>query len=573
VIQGAAEGPDNGWTTRPAGYGDCAVLLQSRTRLKEYEAALRRKGIPYRVLGGIGFYEEDEIQAMMNVLFFLWNRRDRLSLAAALKSPLFGLSDQDVLDLFTAAEDAGSVLRTKWPAASEMLNTWGRMAGVEPLTGLIRRIIRDTGAYVRFGRENPQAIFNLDKFLDTSREFDRRGYTTLQDFVELVQNIRASEQREATADLNLPGFEGAVNIMTVHKAKGLEFPAVFLPGMNQQPRSVSRGPSAIIEADGRVRMSVKDAENPLYAGMWDREQQELRREHQRLLYVAMTRARDHLVMIGALGGGRSPVKQDTWLNWLRRVIPSSAAAEEDAARIVVSSHPEWQATARPFTPAAAAGSGPSERKPPVTVDGNRILENLAPVPASKTPEWKKATDFLSEDKELYLELAPVPLPGNLSPLVRGSLLHRCLEGLTKGGTCDLSQAAREFPEVEALAGEAKTEFLREADAVLRAVTGRKGLEWIFERRPGSYSELPFLLRKGKDIVSGVIDRVVVEEQKAYVVDYKAILIEHDEALKRWCDHYRPQIRIYCEAVREMFRLEDVEGFLLFLDSARLEKVV
>jgi ATP-dependent exoDNAse (exonuclease V) beta subunit len=71
-------------------------------------------------------------------------------------------------------------------------------------------------------------------------------------------------------------------------------------------------------------------------------------------------------------------------------------------------------------------------------------------------------------------------------------------------------------------------------------------------------------------VSGIIDRVVIKEGKGFVIDYKAILIENDAALASWKDHYRPQIQIYCEAVKEIFGLRIVEGSLLFLDSALLE---
>ena len=133
--------------------------------------------------------------------------------------------------------------RSAGPKPGSSSHGWDGTPGSPRFPILMHRIIDETGAYVRFGRRNPQAIFNIDKLLDTAREFDRRGYTTLQDFVEWVRNIREAEQREATADMNLPGFQGAVSIMTVHKAKGLEFPIVFLPGMNQQPRSVSTGPA------------------------------------------------------------------------------------------------------------------------------------------------------------------------------------------------------------------------------------------------------------------------------------------------------------------------------------------
>ena len=97
--------------------------------------------------------------------------------------------------------------------------------------------------------------------------------------------------------------------------------------------------------------------------------------------------------------------------------------------------------------------------------------------------------------------------------------------------------------------------------------------WIFERTVHSYSELPFLYNRGNTLVSGIIDRVVIRDNRAYVVDYKAILIEQDKDLKAWTDHYRPQVQIYCEAVKELFRSQQVEGSLLFLDSNMLETIV
>ena len=103
------------WKMRPAAYGDCAILIQSRTRLKEYETALQQAGIPFRVIGGIGFYEEDEVQALMNTLFFLWNRDDNLALASALASALFGLTEQDLFDLMQQRGDKLDALRLLKP--------------------------------------------------------------------------------------------------------------------------------------------------------------------------------------------------------------------------------------------------------------------------------------------------------------------------------------------------------------------------------------------------------------------------------------------------------------------------
>ena len=562
----------SGWVERKAGYGDCAILIQSRTKLKEYEDALQAGHIPYRVIGGIGFYEEDEVQALMNTLFFLWNRDDKLALAAALKSALFGLTDRDIFELYGDEQDVASALARQQPRAADLLNRWGAFAGLAPLSTLIHRIVEDSGAYVRFGRKNPQTVFNIDKLLDTARAFDRRGYTTLQDFVDWVKNIRETEQREATADMNLPGFQGSVSILTVHKAKGLEYPIVFLPGMNQQPKSLSSGPRAIVDdRDGKVRMTIKDAASPVYDELWERERGELLREHQRLLYVAMTRARDHLVMIGALADGKTPVKPDTWLDYLHRMIPMTDEVEQKTkGRVVLSSYPQWHAVAAPVQPAAEIQTAAQGERNSALVDTDAIRENLRPIPRSEMAEWKKATDFIPRDNEMFLEkLILQEGPRIVSPLTRGSVLHRCLEDYTKTGAYSLDSIVTDFPDLMMLGDAMKQAFSLDATTVLDAVLRSEQFRWVFEQRPHSYSELPFLMRKGHDIVSGMIDRVVVEGAKGAVIDYKSIRIDDDDALTAWLDHYTPQVRIYCEAIKEIFHLETVEGYLLFLDSNRL----
>ncbi len=575
----------SGWIERKAAYGDCAVLIQSRTKLKDYEAALQAENIPYRVLGGIGFYDEDEVQSLVNVLFFLWNREDRLSLAAALKSPLFGLSEQDIFDLLQDDGNMLAALQRLRPDIGNSFQSWAEISGLIPLSGLVHRIVSETGAYVRFGSINPQAIFNIDKLLDMAREFDRRGYTNLQDFVERVKNIRRSEQRESTADINLPGFEGAISIMTVHKAKGLEYPIVFLPGMNQYSRSLSARPLVILDdAGGRVRMAVKDRINPVYDELWKLEQEELLREHQRLLYVAMTRARDHLIMIGALTNGKSAVKPDTWLAYLHGASPKPLfdAPVRIAAGISVYSCPAEKSGED--RPSAFQGQNQekaglsrekeceseSERTSVKEPDMDRAIENLAPVERSVTPVWTKATDFIHQDKEERVENFVPADDRTVSPLTRGSILHRCLEEVTTTGGYALDKIMMGHAELRRLTDEARLAFAREVHTVITTALNDPQNALLFERRPGSYSELPFLFMKGRALVSGIMDRVVIRGQRGFVIDYKAIRIENDLSLSAWTDHYRPQISLYCEAAKQIFALESVEGYLLFLDSNKLQ---
>ena len=131
---------------------------------------------------------------------------------------------------------------------------------------------------------------------------------------------------------------------------------------------------------------------------------------------------------------------------------------------------------------------------------------------------------------------------------------------------------RELPEIDRAEGTEKEAFIAGAEAVLRSVTGNR--DWPGYSNAGpEHTQSCRSSTNGKRPVSGIIDRVVVKGNKGFVIDYKAIVIENDEALASWKDHYRPQIRIYCEAVKEIFKLSSVEGYLLFLDSSRLEPVI
>jgi len=566
------------WKERHAAYGDCAILIQSRTKLKDYETALQQAGIPFRVMGGIGFYEEDEVQAMMNTLFFLWNKDDNLALAAALTSALFGFTDKDLFDLTQQHGDILDALRTLRPGAWELLHRWQQLAGVAPLAALMHTIVNDTGAYVRFGRKNPQAIFNIDKLLDTAREFDRRGHTTLQDFVEWVRNLRRTEQREATADMNLPGFQGSVSILTVHKAKGLEFPIVFLPGMNQAARSLTIGPEALISESGNGPcIAIKDANNPVYNDMWkgdSGEREEIKREQQRLLYVAMTRARDHLIMLGTLGNSKTPVKQNTWLDDLHTTAPQPlfAAPIDGPAGVRFYSYPvsERGPGITGKTPSVPLSKGGVEQGVSAQIDVQQVLNNISPIPRSNALEWKRATDFIEQEKKDAAGTVALSGEGRgISPLIRGSILHRCLEEYTKNGAYDIDGITAEYPEIMTRGQDAQHTVKVDVESILRSVLGNNTIAWIFERQQHAYSELPFLYKKGHSLVSGIIDRVVVKDGKGSVIDYKSIVIDSNKTLDEWKEHYRPQLAIYCEAVKEIFKLESVEGYLLFLDSNRL----
>jgi ATP-dependent helicase/nuclease subunit A len=314
----------------------------------------------------------------------------------------------------------------------------------------------------------------------------------------------------------------------------------------------------------------------VYEDLWKGEhgeQEELRREHQRLLYVAMTRARDHLIMLGTLGNNKTPIKQNTWLDFLHQaLLLDQNKSGDEGATVIHYAYPDWQAQIATMETTARQQTV-QQRTSEAEIDVAVVVENLSPLPLSETPEWKRATDFIVQKKETGIELFPPQVDAEqASPLLRGSVLHRCLEAFTKNGDYALEKIMAEFPELLALKNSIRQSFLDDSDSVLQAVLAQKEYAWIFKQREGSYSELPFLYKKVNTLISGIIDRVVINDNTGLVIDYKAIRIENDEDLALWIDHYRPQLQIYCEAVKNMFGLKSVEGYLLFLDSARLQLV-
>ncbi|HOS67678.1 MAG TPA: UvrD-helicase domain-containing protein, partial [Methanoculleus sp.] len=288
--------------SRPAGYGDIAILLERRTNLAYYEWALARYGIPYRVHAGLGFYERQELYDIYNILRFLVNDRDDVALYGALRSPYFGFSDAR---LFAIAGTSfwERLQRSGDPdaiAAATTLRGWLSVARRLPPARLIRRVIDESGITVIFGGTagGEQAVANVEKLIAIARA----SSVTLADLVEELGRSIDDGEREGDAPLDLTSSD-AVSIMTVHAAKGLEFPVVVVPDLAETPRAGG----ATIMVEGGLRLGVRipnpahdyeREDTPILQVLKAEYRQKEEAERKRLFYVAATRAKDHLVLCG-----------------------------------------------------------------------------------------------------------------------------------------------------------------------------------------------------------------------------------------------------------------------------------
>ena len=306
---------------RPLGYGDVAMLFRSATDIKTYERALEDAGIPYFSETGRGFYEAREVRDVVSFLRVLDNSRNEIALAATLRSPMFGLSDDA---LYLLAEHAhaqkGRVLAdileetdslANLPAEDaerlrEFRNLLERLRGEtpwRPLAELVRDIVQATGyeTTLLLEPDGRRKVANLRKLSEVAEALEKAGFGSLQEFAEAVDRFHAEGVREGEAQLD-SAAQSAVRLMTMHAAKGLEFPVVVLPDLTRRPpREISA-----LEFLPDFGLGVKLAQGTVTekSPTLERIHNELERREQaernRVFYVAVTRAQEHLLLSGCL---------------------------------------------------------------------------------------------------------------------------------------------------------------------------------------------------------------------------------------------------------------------------------
>jgi ATP-dependent helicase/nuclease subunit A len=293
---------------RPARAADIAVLFRSRDSHRDFEAALDKRHVPTYVYKGLGFFEADEIQDLVALLRFLADPTSDLRAAAFLRSRLVRISDRGVVLLGRRLADAlaGSEppeelarLDDEDRGVLERVRTalprWLEMVDRLPASELLDEVLRETAyAFEMQGSRWPQARENVKKLRGLIRKVENRGYATLVRIADFLDDLAVGDESNAVVDA-----VDAVSLMTVHAAKGLEFPIVFVVNM-QRGAGGPRAPIRVLaDGYGTPSVSVGDFESEADEDATARE----REETKRLLYVALTRARDRLYLAAAVKEG------------------------------------------------------------------------------------------------------------------------------------------------------------------------------------------------------------------------------------------------------------------------------
>ena len=294
---------------RPMGFRDVVCLFRTLGGASVYEDAFRAAGVPYRTLGGRHYYARSEVGWALAALAAIEDPYDPVALVAALRSPFFGLPDGD----FLAHAAAGGRLSYLSPlpagAPAALGDAWRILRDLhgrrtqESAAAIVEALYVETEVLATYALDphGDQRVANLLRILDTARALEATGRST---FRALVRWLRAQDRggyEESESPIVEDGDE-VVRLMTVHAAKGLEFPVVILPDLEWDrsagtPRLVvdrRPGAPALGVCLGKVGEWTVETDN--VAALVEREERRAAAEQLRLFYVATTRARDHLVL-------------------------------------------------------------------------------------------------------------------------------------------------------------------------------------------------------------------------------------------------------------------------------------
>jgi ATP-dependent helicase/nuclease subunit A len=571
------ESPEHAYVQRPARFGDVAILLEQRTNLSSYLAALGRYGIPVYVHGGTGFYSRQEVLDLYNLLRFLEHRHDNISLAGALRSPYFGLPDTE---LFRIAEEKG---RTLWDKlrnyagnngstgatrAMTLLSAWKASAGRTDIVTLIRRVLSDSGVTTVYAAlpEGKQVLANLEKIVAMARSREEAGGYDLADFTSDLRTAMEEEEREGEAHLDALA-ENAVNIMTVHAAKGLEFPIVVVPDMGMRFRE-TYPPIMIGDNPLLVGLKVPDTDNdyeltdtPVLAALREMQRQKERAEKKRVLYVALTRARDHLIM-----SGTNPENPELSINlatsrieWLLSALGITGDAIA-AGGMELPSHDRSVHLSITNDPAAIpAVTGKATPELIVVPEECAGMKGTWVRPTfDKDPEPVRVytvTELEEEEKAKSPAVLPRPkpkeskyLPG-IDGATKGTIIHEVLRGRDAGAVC------REN-------GVDDPEAVRDCEEIFERFHSSE----LMQRVKRDFCEVPFVITFEGKRVTGKIDRLCELDDGTWVViDYKSEAVSEGE-YSLMAREYELSMRVYTEAGREILREKDVAGRLYFTET-------
>lgn len=573
-------------------FGDVALLFRAMTHVQIYESAFRQANIPYQTVLGRGFYEREEITDLIQLLRFLDNKTDELALAAVLRSPLCGISDNSLLalrgfsatrPLYTALQnhrDIEHISDDEHELLDRAATLIGRLVARRhhySIHDLLRFAVAESEymTVVAANFDGAQRLANIERLFTLAARFENSGTYLIRDFVRYVEEFEAIGSRESEGQIDQAS--DAVRLMTIHQAKGLEFPVVFIPDLQRLSR-VATDTWVLLDRHAGLTMKVPDGRGNLVAGCTfsNFEKRHAYRElfeSMRLLYVAATRAEDRLILSGATEDFAALNRaNDSWLKWIWQALQLDGHTQTGVVDLAegVPLQLTINLVDEPLPPFEPEPEDVLEPGPP----GESLREVFPLLRAVKATVGSSIHRFSVTQlinyqrcpRQYYFERvlrlpsgdelaiwnnaeAPEP-PSNLNATLKGSVIHRFCERYTPDQ--DSEELLRQsFAEVlrlrQAQLADRLVEINPEAaikdllplaknylssDVFRRVESARKVSNIKPGDGPGLWSELSFRLRRPLGLLAGIIDKLLITQTpegwlEVEIVDFKTNRIRVD----------------------------------------------
>ncbi|MFI5264090.1 MAG: UvrD-helicase domain-containing protein, partial [Candidatus Kapaibacterium sp.] len=583
-------------------YNEIAVLLRSRTHQNEIESAFRTNNIPFVTYGGQGFYSRPEIIDITNYLRFLINTNDDIALAGLLRSPYFGFSDVDLYRLapeFDSVSNLWQRLSLSSVSASEprilrahqQLRENLQIVGRVSTQFLLQKIISESGilGVLQSLIDGHQKIANLEKYAGFALAFGKEGYSGTFDFIERITLLMERDEMEAQAepqkDLN------AVHLMTIHNSKGLEFPVVFLPYLHTSLASKDRRSVWNVldkELGIGIDLPEQTKDQPIVELMKIRSKEKEIEEEKRIFYVAITRARDHLI----LSASPKQSYRNTRMGWVFQGLLKEDVVHDASAISIPASFERYDGDSN-FGEAIQLSIPIIRRRSDIPItkelsvrhvedisEAEFLLNDIEPSGSIGRYSPSQILTYLECPTKYYLryqlglpEEGRLPyyneadtLAENVEGTVLGQIVHKILEkaaNFVSAEFIDIGLLDDTFQIIcndLHLSNEERTNYAESVKSDIQHVfstsLGRQAV-----KATQYYTELPLrsMLQNGQ-MLSGIIDRLFRDDEGLWnILDYKTDRSENTAKKSR----YEFQLRFYAYFVSLLYDVSIVKAHILY----------
>ncbi len=565
---------------RPARLGDIAILIPSRTSLADLEDALEAASIPYRAEASSLVYNTREVRDVLAALQAVADPTDELALVTALRSSLYGCGDDDLAHWRLGCRGRFSLIGSQpdsCPADHPVAEAIAHLAELHRAKrwtsppALIDRLVRERGAFetaVAGGRARD--VWRRLRFvIDQARAWADAGGTNLRSYLEWAR-LQGADNARVTESVLPETDDDSVRIMTVHAAKGLEFPIVVLSGMTTKLDQRGRGPTVAFDSSGAPVVKLRGGvESENYEAWKPIDEQMDAHERLRLLYVACTRARDHLIVsLTRRDPGDNGSKENS-AAWALADAGAAEAGAADGSTLFDGAGPE-------SAPAGVAPQTSTERVPLPDRD-EWEQERERSLRAASVPTAVSATALATEtsrppdddpglDKDRDDSEPPPWSKGRYGTAI-GRAVHGVLQDVDLATGHGLEALAERQAAAEGVSGRSRTV----------AGLARAALDTAVAREAASsqhWRELFVAAPFGPRLVEGYVDLVYRGPGGLVVVDWKTDAVSGDDDVDAKLARYRLQGAAYVAALEAVTGEEVARMVFVFLDrDGAVERVL